>query len=206
MIERDTKLYLTLKRCFDLVLAFPGFVLLLPVFAAIGVAIKLDSPGPILYRAKRVGKFGKPFFMLKFRTMVSRAEQIGGSSTPENDTRITGCGRWLRKWKLDELPQLFNVLSGHMSIVGPRPQVQWAVDQYSSDQMQILCMKPGITDLASLRFPNEGEILRFSDDPDRDYMLLIHPGKMKLSLEYMQTRTLWLDLRIVLSTVWKILR
>ena len=138
--------------------------------------------------------------MFKFRTMVLNADKIGASSTADDDPRITPVGRFLRRYKLDELPQLFNVLNGSMSLVGPRPQVKWAVDLYSAEEKQVLTVPPGITDYASLYFPNEGEILRGSTDPDRDYMEKIHPTKMQLSLRYVRERSLLTDLKVLLWT------
>jgi len=193
------------KRLFDFFLAFLASVVLAPVLLGVALAIVVDDRGPIFYRGSRVGQWGRPFHMWKFRTMLVNADKIGGSSTPEDDPRITRVGRVLRKYKLDELPQLFNVLEGSMSFVGPRPQVKWAVDLYSEEERQVLTLKPGISDLASLRFPNEGEILAGSDDPDRDYMELIHPEKMRLSLEYLRRRSFLFDLRIIAETVWTVI-
>jgi lipopolysaccharide/colanic/teichoic acid biosynthesis glycosyltransferase len=147
--------------------SFLGLMVIFPLLLTIGLLIKLEDIGPVFYRGLRVGRYGKPFRIFKFRTMIVDAEKTGGSSTADDDMRITKVGRCLRKYKLDELPQLINVLKGEMSIVGPRPQVQWAVSQYTEDEKGVLSVRPGITDYASLRFPNEGEILRGSKDPDR---------------------------------------
>ena len=149
---------------------------------------------------------GARFKMNKFRTMVINADKIGGSSTPEDDPRITRVGRFLRRYKLDELPQLINVFKGEMSFVGPRPQVKWAVDLYTPAERLILTVRPGITDYASLRFPNEGEILKGSTDPDKDYMVKIHPEKMRLSLEYVRTRSMGLDIKIIFQTLAAIVK
>jgi len=138
--------------------------------------------------------------------MVSNAEAIGCSSTPVDDPRVTAVGRFLRRTKLDELPQLWNVVVGDMSIVGPRPQVPWAVDRYTPEERLVLSVRPGITDTASLEFANEGEILRGSTDPDRDYMEKIHPEKMRLSLEYVRSRSFVSDLAIIARTVGAILK
>jgi len=132
---------------------------------------------------------------------VVDGDKLGDSSTANDDTRITRIGRFLRKFKLDELPQLINVLKGEMSFVGPRPQVQWAVDLYTKEEREILTIRPGITDYASLRFVNEGEILKGSADPDKDYMEKIHPEKMSLCLEYLRTRSFWGDIKIILQTI-----
>lgn len=189
------------KRSLDLILSFIGLLALAPMLLIIAILIKLNSPGPIFYRGIRVGQFGASFRIFKFRTMVEHAEALGGSSTAEDDLRITSLGRILRRHKLDELPQLINVMLGDMSLVGPRPQVAWAVALYSEREKQILQIRPGITDYASLRFPNEGEILRASSDPDRDYLEKIHPEKMLLSLEYVKHQSLWLDCKILAKTL-----
>jgi lipopolysaccharide/colanic/teichoic acid biosynthesis glycosyltransferase len=199
-------MYPVLKRLFDLLASLIALALLSPLMAVLAMRIKGHDGGPVLYAGRRVGKDGRPFGMYKFRTMVLDADKIGGSSTPDDDPRITPIGKFLRRFKLDELPQLFNVLKGEMSLVGPRPQVQWAVDLYSPEQREVLTVPPGITDYASVRFPNEGEILKGSADPDRDYMEKIHPEKMRLSLEYVRQRSLMTDLKVILQTFLAILR
>jgi lipopolysaccharide/colanic/teichoic acid biosynthesis glycosyltransferase len=199
-------MYSLLKRVFDFVLALVAIVLLSPILLLIIILIKRDSEGPAIYKGVRVGKGGKLFKMMKFRTMVMNADKIGGSSTPDDDPRLTGIGKFLRKHKLDELPQLFNVLFGDMSFVGPRPQVQWAVDLYTPEEKLVLTVPPGITDYASVRFPNEGEILKGSTDPDKDYMEKIHPEKMRLSIEYINSRSLWVDLKVIFQTLAAITR
>ncbi|HET9949598.1 MAG TPA: sugar transferase, partial [Longimicrobiales bacterium] len=175
---------MTAKRLFDVVFAALGLIVLSPLMLAIAVVIRLDSPGPVLYRGVRVGRGGKHFRMLKFRTMVPDAERIGASSTTKDDPRLTRVGMFLRRHKLDELPQLINVLRGEMSFVGPRPQVPWVVDLYSEEERQLLSVQPGITDHASLRFSNEEEILQGAADPDAAYFELIAPEKTRLGLEY----------------------
>ena len=199
-------MYPVAKRAFDATISAAGLAILSPVLAAISIAIKLGSKGPVFYRGTRAGLGGKPFPMLKFRTMVTNAELIGGSSTPEDDPRITAIGKTLRRYKLDELPQLWNVLVGDMSFVGPRPQVQWAVDLYTPEERAILEVRPGITDHASLKFSNEAEILKGSKDPDKDYIEKIHPEKMRLSLEYVRTRSFSGDLSIIAQTLGTVLR
>jgi len=195
-----------MKRAFDIFGSALGLIVLSPVLACLAAAIKLDSKGPVLYKGSRVGVNGRKFNILKFRSMVTNAEAIGGSSTPEDDSRVTSVGRFLRANKLDELPQLWNVLIGQMSFVGPRPQVQWAVDRYTPEERLVLSVKPGITDYASLRFANEGEILKGSTDPDRDYMEKIHPEKMRLSLEYVRSRSFSGDLSIIAQTLGAVIR
>jgi lipopolysaccharide/colanic/teichoic acid biosynthesis glycosyltransferase len=199
-------MYSVLKRLFDLLASLVALLLLSPLMGVLAWRIKRYDGGPVLYAGRRVGKGGKPFGMYKFRTMVMNADKIGGSSTPDDDPRITPIGKMLRRYKLDELPQLFNVVKGEMSLVGPRPQVQWAVDLYTPEQRQVLTVPPGITDYASVRFPNEGEILKGSTDPDRDYMEKIHPEKMRLSLEYVRQRSLLTDFKVIAQTFLAILR
>lgn len=195
-----------MKRLFDIVFSLVGLAVFLPLSLAIICWIKSEDRGPVFYRGLRVGKYAKPFRIFKFRTMVVNAEKIGGSSTADDDPRVTKIGKFLRKYKLDELPQLINVLKGEMSFVGPRPQVKWAVDLYTDEEREILNVRPGITDYASLRFPNEGEILKGSHNPDRDYMEKIHPEKMRLSLEYVRNRSFWIDIKIILQTIIAILK
>lgn len=190
-----------MKRVIDLLVSGVGLIVLSPVLFALALWIKLDSPGPVFHRGLRVGQGETKFRMLKFRSMVQNAHLIGGTSTPEDDPRITRAGKLLRKYKLDELPQLLNVFKGEMSLVGPRPQVPWAVDLYTPEEKAILSVKPGITDYASLRFRDEGEILRGSTNPDKDYLEKIHPDKMRLSLEYARTHSTWMDCKILVSTV-----
>jgi lipopolysaccharide/colanic/teichoic acid biosynthesis glycosyltransferase len=190
-----------MKRAIDLLISGVGLIVLSPLLFVLALWIKLDSAGPVFHRGLRVGRDETRFRMLKFRSMVQNAHLIGGTSTPEDDPRITRAGKFLRKYKLDEVPQLLNVFRGEMSLVGPRPQVPWAVDLYTPEEKTILRMRPGITDYASLRFRDEGEILRGSTDPDKDYMEKIHPEKMRLSLEYARKRSTWLDCKILASTV-----
>jgi lipopolysaccharide/colanic/teichoic acid biosynthesis glycosyltransferase len=199
-------MYPLLKRLLDLAVSLVALVVLSPLLGILSLQIKRHDGGPVLYAGPRVGKDGKPFGMYKFRSMVLNADRLGGSSTPDDDPRITPIGRVLRRYKLDELPQLINVVRGEMSLVGPRPQVQWAVDLYTPEERKVLSVKPGITDYASVRFPNEGEILKGSLDPDRDYMEKIHPEKMRLSLEYVRNRSLLTDLKVIAQTAVAIAR
>ena len=194
-----------MKRLFDLLSATIGLVVLAPVLAAVAVAIKLESAGPVCFRGQRAGRYGKAFRIFKFRTMVEDAERMGSASTPQDDRRITRVGHFLRRYKVDELPQLLNVLRGEMSLVGPRPQVPWAVDLYTEEEKGILGVRPGITDPASIRFRNEAEILRGSVNPDKDYFEKIHPEKMRLSLEYVSTQSFWLDCKILWQTMAAVL-
>jgi len=150
---------------------------------------------------KRVGKFGKPFKMYKFRTMVKDAEKLGGPSTADDDPRITKIGRLLRKFKLDELPQLINVLKGEMSFVGPRPEVQHYVNMFTEEDKAILSVRPGITDWASLWNPDEGAVLAGSSDPEKAYMKKIRPQKLKLQMKYVREQSFWSDLKIIFLTL-----
>jgi lipopolysaccharide/colanic/teichoic acid biosynthesis glycosyltransferase len=194
-------MYPFLKRAIDLLVAFLGLVIVSPILIAIALWVKATSPGPILYRGTRIGRNGKAFQILKFRTMVANADKIGGTSTADDDARLTVAGRFLRRFKLDELPQLINVLLGEMSFVGPRPQVEWAVNLYTQEERQLLSIRPGITDFASLRFRNEGEILRGSADPDRDYLTKIAPYKIRLGLYYVRNYSFSTDARILAATL-----
>jgi lipopolysaccharide/colanic/teichoic acid biosynthesis glycosyltransferase len=197
-----------LKRLFDITLSFIGLLVLFPLFVVIAVLIKLNSKGPVFYRGVRVGLRGRLFRMYKFRTMVVDAEKLGGPSTPADDPRITRIGRFLRRrGKLDELPQLINVLEGDMSLVGPRPEVPQYVALYTDEEKAVLRVRPGLTDYASVWNSNEGEILRGSQDPEKDYMEKIKPEKIRLQLKYVKNHSFWVDLTIILQTlkvvIWK---
>ncbi len=189
------------KRLLDVLAAVAGVVALSPVLAGIALLIGSKRDGPVIYRGVRVGLHGRLFEMFKFRTMVANAEMVGGPSTPDDDDRLTPIGRQLRRYKLDELPQLFNVVKGDMSLVGPRPQVPSEVDGYSDAERALLSVRPGITDWASLRFHNEGEILAGSPDPDRTYRERIRPEKIRLGLEYVRRAGLRDDLAILWDTL-----
>jgi lipopolysaccharide/colanic/teichoic acid biosynthesis glycosyltransferase len=189
----------TLKRLIDICISMVAIVAALPVLAVISLAILVDSGRPVLYRGTRVGWHGRDFTLLKFRTM--NVGDAGPTSTAADDPRITPVGRVLRTYKLDELPQLINVLRGEMSLVGPRPQVRWAVDLYSAEELAILSVRPGLTDEASIEFRHEAELLRGSREPDRTYMEIIHPRKMELSLRYVREQNLLKDAAILLRTL-----
>jgi lipopolysaccharide/colanic/teichoic acid biosynthesis glycosyltransferase len=189
-----------LKRAFDIVLSAAALIVLSPLLLVLTVLIRWQD-GPAFYRAPRVGRHGVPFEMVKFRSMVLDADRKGSSSTPDDDPRMTPLGRWMRRYKIDELPQFWNVLRGDMSVVGPRPQVSWAVERYTEAERLVLDVRPGITDPASLRFANEGEILRGHADPDAAYFELIHPEKMRLSIDYVKHRSFIGDLRIIAATI-----
>jgi lipopolysaccharide/colanic/teichoic acid biosynthesis glycosyltransferase len=188
------------KRAFDFAAAAIGLLLLAFPFSLIAVAIKAGSSGPVFYRGVRTGRFGRPFRIYKFRTMVLHAESRG-TATGRNDSRITAVGRWLRRSKLDELPQLINVLKGEMSLVGPRPEVEEHTSVYSAEEQLILTAVPGITDLSSMRFIRLGELLG-NEDPNRVFIERYRDEKNRLRLEYVRTRSFRLDLRIIFMTLW----
>lgn len=192
------------KRVTDIVLSAVAILVCAPVMLAIAVWIKADSRGPVFYRGERVGADGKMFRILKFRSMISDAEVRGGFSTALDDPRLTRIGRFLRKHKLDELPQFVNVLAGDMSLVGPRPQVRYYTDRYAGDQRLILTVKPGITDLATLYFVDMDAVLG-SGDVDRRYMTEVEPVKNELRLRYVREQSYLLDLRILLETFLRLL-
>ena len=173
---------------------------------ALALAIKVGTPGPVFYRGRRVGRAGRPFGMWKFRTMVVDADRIGGPSTSDTDPRVTPTGLFLRKRKLDELPQLFNVLSGDMSFVGPRPEVSQYVDLYSPEERQILTVRPGITDFATLWNADEGALLAESRDPELTYLEKIRPTKLRLQLEYIRRQSFATDVRILYETARAVIR
>ena len=190
-----------LKRLFDILFSSLGLIVMFPFLISSAIAIKLNSKGPVFYRGKRIGRYGKPFRIYKFRTMVVNAEKLGGPSTADDDPRITKIGHLLRKLKLDELPQLINVIKGEMSFVGPRPEVQHYVDMFTEEEKAILNVRPGITDWASLWNPDEGAILKGSKDPEKAYMEKIRPEKLKLQLKYVRKGSFRIDLKIILLTL-----
>jgi lipopolysaccharide/colanic/teichoic acid biosynthesis glycosyltransferase len=195
-----------LKRLFDLIFSLLGFILVLPVLLLIAILIKKEDRGPVFYRGVRIGKAGKPFKMFKFRTMVINADKIGGPSTADDDPRITKTGKFMRKYKLDELPQLINVLTGEMSFVGPRPEVPFYVNMFTEQEKKILDVRPGITDWASLWDSDEGAILAGSSDPEKTYMEKIRPEKIRLQLKYVQERSFFIDMKIIFQTFIKIIK
>ncbi|MFN9114962.1 MAG: sugar transferase [Bacteroidota bacterium] len=193
-----------MKRGFDFICSLIGILILSPVFVVIWIWIKLESEGPALFLQTRVGKNNKDFKLYKFRTMYVNAEAKGQLTVGMRDPRITGAGYVLRKYKLDELPQLFNVLEGTMSLVGPRPEVRKYVDMYTSTQMQVLNVKPGITDLASIQFINENELLAKAEHPEEYYINEIMPAKLRINMEYVHNRAFFKDLLLIFKTLSKI--
>ncbi|NDJ24214.1 sugar transferase [Nostoc sp. B(2019)] len=193
------------KRMFDLFFALIGIAILLPLFFIIAIWIKLDSPGPVFFRQIRIGRYGREFSIYKFRTMVTKAESIGKQITVANDIRITRSGRFLRKYKLDELPQLFNVVKGEMSFVGPRPEVPKYVALYTPEQRRVLEVLPGITDLASIKFRNESELLKHTANPENVYVREIMPQKLELNMQYIAQISLRFDILIIVRTLLRVI-
>lgn len=189
-------------RAFDLLISAAGLVFLSPLLLAVGLLIKLDSPGPIFYKGDRIGKGGWPFKIYKFRTMVVDADQMGAALTQGGDPRITRVGRILRKWKIDEIPQLANVLQGEMGIVGPRPEAPCYVQHYTPRQRQVLQVRPGITGLTQVAFRHEETLLAGCQDPELEYVEQIMPQKLNLDLEYIKNRSLLLDIKLIFRTFW----
>jgi len=194
------------KRLFDLCWTVVGLALLWPVFVVLSLIIALGDGGPVLYRQVRVGKGGRVFRMLKFRTMVVDADKAGSLLTVGRDPRTTPVGRWIRRLKLDELPQLWNVLRGEMSLVGPRPEVPRYVALYTAEQWRVLDLVPGITDRASIKYREESELLAQASDPQTVYVSQILPDKIRLNLEYAAHATVWTDFLVVLSTLGHMVR
>jgi lipopolysaccharide/colanic/teichoic acid biosynthesis glycosyltransferase len=193
-----------LKRAFDITASSFGLLVFSPVLIAVAIWVKIDSPGPIFYRGKRGGLGNAPFGIFKFRSMVSNAEKIGGSSTSGSDARITRSGKFIRRFKLDELSQLLNVLAGDMSLVGPRPEITRYTDTYKGELLEIFKVRPGITDWASIWNADEGGVLAGASDPDRAYEILIQPTKLQLQLRYVRERTFWMDIKIIIYTLRRI--
>lgn len=193
------------KRVFDVVVSCLALVVLSPLLAAIAVAVRVDSPGPAFFRQERVGRFGAPFQILKFRTMAARRDDAALPITVAGDPRITRVGKILRRFKLDELPQLFNVARGEMSIVGPRPELLRYVELYPPEKRRIvLSLRPGITDNAAIEFVDEEQLLAGAPDPEKAYVEIVMPRKLDLYEKYAVSRSFWGDLRIVARTACRI--
>jgi len=190
-----------LKRTFDFLASSFALLFFSPFLIITALLIKLKDNGPVFYMAPRVGKNGKMFKMYKFRSMIVNADKVGPSSTTKTDSRLTPVGKFLRKYKLDELPQLINVLGGEMSIVGPRPEVKYFTDMFNEEEKAILSVRPGITDFASVWNADEATILEGSDDPDKTYMEKIRPGKIKLQLKYIREQNFFTDMKIIFLTI-----
>jgi lipopolysaccharide/colanic/teichoic acid biosynthesis glycosyltransferase len=192
------------KRLMDIAVAGIALAVLSPVLLVLIVLVKLSSPGPVFYFGERVGRNGVPFRIAKFRSMVVGADRIGGSATANDDPRLTPIGRFLRRYKLDELPQFWNVLKGEMSLVGPRPEVRKFVDRYGPEERRVLALRPGITDWASIWNCDEGSVLAGSRDPEETYSELILPGKLRLQLLYLEDHSVRTDCKILFHTALRL--
>lgn len=194
-----------MKRLFDIIASACGLIVLSPLFIILSVWIKLDSKGPVFYRQVRVGRHNKDFRIFKFRSMRVGADKQGLITVGGRDPRVTRSGYFIRKYKLDEFPQLINVLIGDMSLVGPRPEVRKYVDMYTEEQMRVLDVRPGITDLASIRYRNENELLEKAEDPDQFYVDVIMQDKLAINLEYVANHSFWYDIKLIFKTLWEII-
>lgn len=190
-----------LKRSFDVIASGLGLMVLSPLFACVAIWIKLDSRGPVFYRQVRVGRGNRDFRLYKFRSMRPDSDRMGLITVGGRDPRLTRSGYYIRKYKLDELPQLINVFVGDMSLVGPRPEVRKYVEMYTPEQLRVLDVRPGITSPASIRYRNESEILGASEDPDRTYVEQVMPDKLSIDLEYVGKASLWMDIKVILETL-----
>ena len=190
-----------MKKLFDFVFSIAGLVILSPLFLVISVWIKLDSKGSVFYKQVRVGKNNSDFKLYKFRTMRTDSDKSGLLTVGGRDPRITGAGYFLRKFKMDELPQLFNIAAGEMSFVGPRPEVRKYVDMYNDEQRKVLSVLPGITDVASIKYRNENELLEKAEDPESYYIESIMPDKLKLNLDYIEQRSFTNDIKVIFKTL-----
>ncbi len=190
-------------RFFDIFFSVIGLIILSPLFLFLALWIKIDSKGPVFYKQLRVGKDGKDFYLYKFRTMVVDADKKGFITVGERDPRVTRAGYYLRKYKLDELPQLMNVLRGEMSFVGPRPEVRKYVNLYNEEQRKVLSVKPGITDYASIQYIDENEVLATSDNPEKAYIEVILPEKIKFNMKYIENQSVKEYFKIIFLTIRK---
>jgi lipopolysaccharide/colanic/teichoic acid biosynthesis glycosyltransferase len=195
-----------IKRLFDLIASSIGIILLSPLLLLVCLLILIDAGLPLFYKQKRVGKNNVDFLLFKFRSMKNNSDKKGLLTVGSNDHRITRSGYFLRKYKLDELPQLFNVLKGDMSMVGPRPEVRKYVDLYSEEQKEVLAIKPGITDYASIEYSNENELLAQSPEPEKLYIEEVMPKKLSLNKKYIHSASMATDLKIIAQTIFKIMR
>lgn len=195
----------SVKRIFDIVTSGCGLLVLSPVFFILSIWIKLDSKGPVFYRQVRVGRNNKDFKLFKFRSMRVGSDRKGLITIGGHDPRVTRSGYYIRKYKLDEFPQLINVFFGDMSLVGPRPEVHKYVDIYTPEQMHVLDVRPGITSLASIRYRNENDILAAAEDPDKCYIEKVMPAKLAIDLEYTANHSFFYDIKLIFMTFWEIL-
>lgn len=195
-----------IKRIFDLVMAVGLIIVLAPFMLAISVAIKMDSPGPVIFKQVRITTYGRKFYIYKFRTMVAGADKIGSKVTVQGDSRITKIGEFLRKYRLDEIPQLFNVLIGDMSFVGTRPEVEKYVHQYNDAMKATLLMPAGITSLASIKYKDEDQLLRNAENTDEEYVKIVLPEKMKYNLKALEEFDIFSDLKTMIATMFAVVR
>lgn len=195
-----------MKRLFDVFASGCGLLVLSPLLFLVAIWIKLDSKGPVFYRQVRVGFQNKDFKILKFRSMRVGADKGSLVTIGGHDPRVTRSGYYIRKFKIDELPQLINVFLGDMSLVGPRPEVRHYVDYWTSEQMHVLDVRPGITDPASIKFRNENELMEKADDPEKYYIEVIMQEKIRLYLEYVQNASFWYDIKLIFLTFWTIIK
>lgn len=193
-----------MKRLCDIVLSALGLIIFCPLFLVLSIWVALDSTGGVFYRQTRVGRGGRDFKLLKFRSMRIGADKKGLITVGEKDARITKSGYYIRKYKFDELPQLINVLKGDMSFVGPRPEVRKYVDLYTAEQLCVLNVRPGITDPASIQYSNENELLEKAENPEQYYINTVMPDKLRINLEYLEKRTLWSDFKVIIKTISKV--
>lgn len=193
-----------MKRLFDIVASGCGLLILSPLFLVIAIWIKFDSPGPIFYRQVRVGRHNKDFRIFKFRSMRVGADKGSLVTIGNRDTRVTHSGYYIRKFKIDELPQLINVFIGDMSLVGPRPEVRYYVNYWTLEQMRVLDVRPGVTDPASIKFRNENELMEKAENPDDFYINVIMQEKIKLYLEYVDNHSFFGDIGLIFKTFWAI--
>ena len=193
-----------MKRVFDILASGVGLLLLSPLFLLVAVWIKLDSPGPVFYRQVRVGRCNHDFRIFKFRSMRVGSDKGSLVTIGGRDPRVTRSGYFIRKFKIDELPQLINVFIGDMSLVGPRPEVRHYVDYWTKEQLHVLDVRPGITDPASIKFRNENELLEKAEDPEKYYIEVIMQEKLRLYLEYVEKQSFWYDLKLIFQTFWVI--
>lgn len=193
-----------MKRLLDITASGLGLIFLSPLFLIVALWIKSDSPGPVFYRQSRVGRYGKDFRLFKFRSMRVGSDKKGLITVGGHDPRVTRSGYYIRKYKLDELPQLINVFIGDMSLVGPRPEVRKYVDLYTPEQLHVLDVRPGITDLASIRYRNENELLAKASDPEQYYREVVMQDKLRINLEYVSNHSFWYDIKLIFRTFWAI--
>ena len=205
-ILKKKKLSLILKRIFDIIVSFIMLIILLPVFIFLGIAIKIDSKGPVFFRQERITQYGKTFKIFKFRTMVNNAEKLGTQVTVGNDARITKVGKFIRDCRLDEIAQLLNILTGDMTFVGTRPEVKKYVNHYTKEMMATLLLPAGITSLASIYYKDEAKLLDKSNSPDKTYVEEVLPGKMKYNLQSIREFNFFEDIKTMIRTVVAVIK